>query len=138
MSVGLLLISHGEVGASLHNAAISVIGSSTLRTHILAVTDQCDPEALIPQAQSLVRELDTGSGVLVLNDMYGSTPSNISCALKTFNVAIISGLNLPMLIRIMNYPGASLTELTDKAISAGVEGIVQCKIKVQKNAAAGS
>jgi len=138
MSVALLLITHGDIGTALHDAARSVIGSSTLRTKILAVSDKDDPEELIPRAQSLVQELDTGNGVLVLNDMYGSTPSNIACALKQYNVSIISGLNLPMLIRVMNYPSASLTELAEKAISAGVEGIVQCEIKDQHNAASGN
>lgn len=137
MSVALLLITHGDIGASLHAAASSIIGSSPLRTKILAVHDSDDPEALIPMAQSLVQELDTGQGVLVLNDMYGSTPSNIACALKQFNVLIISGLNLPMLIRVLNYPSASLTDLAEKAIGAGVEGIVQCDLEGQHNVASG-
>lgn len=138
MSVGLLLITHNEIGTVLHKAAISVIGSSTLRTEILAVNDYDDPEKLIPEARTLVEKLDTGSGVLVLTDMYGSTPSNIACSLKQFHVAILSGLNLPMLIRIMNYPAASLAELADKAIDAGTEGIVQCKLEVPPHAAPGN
>jgi len=78
------------------------------------------------------------SGELVSPDMYGSTPSNIACALKQYHVAILSGLNLPMLIRIMNYPTAGLTELADKAINAGSEGILQCDLEEQKHVAPGN
>lgn len=138
MSVGLLLITHGDIGTSVHNAAMSVIGCSPLRTEIISVRNEDDPEALISLARKTVERLDTGSGVLVLTDMYGSTPSNIACALKQYPVAILSGLNLPMLIRIMNYPTATLTELADKAINAGTEGILQCDLEEQKHAAPGN
>ena len=53
----------------------------------------------------LCRELDQGDGVLVLTDLYGSTPSNIATRLlDTHNVLVISGTNVPMLMRILNYP----------------------------------
>lgn len=138
MSVGLLLITHGEIGQALHKAAISVIGCSPLRTEIIAVHENDDPEAMISQAVHRAQQLDTGAGVLVLTDMYGSTPSNIACALKNYQVAILSGINLPMLIRIMNYPTATLAELADKAINAGTEGIVQCSLEETPHAAPGS
>ena len=72
-------------------------------------------------------KLDHGQGVLILTDIYGSTPSNIACALSTKeNVRIISGINLPMLIRVLNYPNLELDELVLKAISGGQEGIMDC------------
>ena len=138
MSVGLLLITHGNVGDALEKAAVSVLGSSPLRTKVLAVQDNDDPETLIPKAITCVEKLDNGDGVLVLTDMYGSTPSNIACALKNYHVAIVSGLNLPMLIRIMNYPTAKLAALTEKAIHAGSEGIVQCSLEEPQHAAPGN
>jgi PTS system mannose-specific IIA component len=138
MSVGLLLITHGDIAHALHKAAISVIGCSPLRTEIIPVHENDDPEAMISLAIQQTTQLDTGSGVLVLTDMYGSTPSNIACALKQHHVAILSGLNLPMLIRVMNYPTATLAELADKAINAGTDGIVQCSIEEPQHAAPGS
>lgn len=125
MSVALLLVTHADIGKSIHDAAVSVLGSSTLRTQHLSVNLKCNPEEMIANARALVAELDTGDGVLILTDMFGSTPSNIACALKQQKVAIVAGLNLPMLIRIMNYPNLSLAQLADKAVSGGMEGVTQ-------------
>lgn len=72
-------------------------------------------------------KLDQGQGILILTDMFGSTPSNIACAVSDRNdIRIVSGLNLPMLIRVLNYPSLSLEELELKAISGGQEGVVRC------------
>ena len=124
MSVALLLITHGDIGKSVHDAAVSVIGSSTLRTQFLPVTIDCKPDEMIIQAHSLIASLDTGNGILILTDMFGSTPSNIACAMQDQKVAIVAGLNLPMLIRILNYPNLSLTQLAEKAVSGGQEGVI--------------
>lgn len=138
MSVGLLLITHGEIGTAIHNAAISVLGSSTLRTEILAVNNGDNPDDINARALALATRLDTGDGVLVLTDMYGSTPSNIACRLNGLNVMVLSGLNLPMLIRILNYPAESLSELAGKALDAGLAGIIQCESTETPHAAPGS
>ena len=75
-------------------------------------------------AVSLLRELDQGDGVLVLTDLFGSTPSNIAHRLHEFaNVNIVTGLNLSMLIRIFNYPDLNLADMTEKAFSGGVDGV---------------
>ena len=124
MSVAVLLITHGDVGKAIHDAAVSVIGSSPLRTQFLSINLTCKPEDMIQAAKNLVSELDTGDGVLILTDLFGSTPSNIACAIQDYNVAIIAGLNLPMLIRVLNYPNLPLSRLVDKAVSGGQEGVI--------------
>jgi PTS system mannose-specific IIA component len=124
MSVALLLITHSDIGKAVHEAAVSVIGSSPLRTRYLPVNIDCKPDEILNSAQSLLTEMDTGDGVLILTDMFGSTPSNIACALQDRNVAIVAGLNLPMLIRILNYPNLMLAQLADKAVSGGQEGVI--------------
>lgn len=135
MSVGLLIISHGNIGQAIYDAAMTVIGSSPLRTKIIPVQFNHETGAIMEQLQQASLELDSGDGVLVLTDMYGATPSNIVCELNLQKVAIISGLNLPMLIRLMNYPTLSLTELVEKALSGGQEGIMYCRPMSKKNAA---
>ena len=127
MSVALLLVTHGDIGKSIHDAAVSVLGSSTLRTQHLSVNLKSNLEEMIASAHALVDKMNTGDGVLILTDMFGSTPSNIACALQQQNVIIVAGLNLPMLIRIMNYPNLSLAQLADKAISGGQEGVIYHK-----------
>lgn len=124
MSVALLFITHGNIGESLHDAAVTIIGSSPLRTQFLSVSLDSQPEHMINTANDMVTKLDTGDGVLVLTDMYGSTPSNIACALQYHKVEVVAGVNLPMLMRIMNYPSLPLHRLADKAISGGKEGVL--------------
>jgi PTS system mannose-specific IIA component len=117
MSIALLLVTHGDIGKAIHDAAVSVIGSSPLRTQYLSINQGCRPEEMLNTAKAMISKLDTG-------DMYGSTPSNIACALQDRNVAVIAGLNLPMLIRILNYPNLPLSRLVNKAVSGGQEGVI--------------
>ncbi|MCK4865005.1 MAG: PTS fructose transporter subunit IIA [Gammaproteobacteria bacterium] len=123
--VGLLVITHNNVGGALFDAAISVLGDCPLPFEILPVSQNCDPEERFQKAQTYLKKLNTpGDGVLVITDMYGSTPSNIATKLATDNVTIITGINLPMLIRIMNYPKLSIDKLANKAVSGGQTGVI--------------
>ncbi|MDH5369163.1 MAG: PTS fructose transporter subunit IIA [Gammaproteobacteria bacterium] len=124
--VGLLIITHNNVGGALFDAATSVLGSCPLPFEILPISQNCDPEERLRKAQSYITKLhQPGDGVLVITDMYGSTPSNIATKLAADNVAIITGINLPMLVRIMNYPQLSLEMLANKAVSAGQTGVIE-------------
>lgn len=129
MSVGILIITHSNIGSSLYEAVISVIGKSPLTTKVLPVSLDCEPETMLDKARQLINELDTGQGVLVLTDMYGSTPSNIACKLTNGQVCVVAGINLPMLVRVMNYPHLDLKRLAQKAVSGGHEGVVPCQQK---------
>jgi PTS system ascorbate-specific IIA component len=72
-----------------------------------------------------VEQLDQGDGVLVLTDIYGSTPSNIASHLSSRpGVQVVAGLNLPMLLRVLNYARLDLATLAEKAVSGGREGVV--------------
>lgn len=126
MSVSLLIIAHAPLGQSVLDAATGTLGRNPLKTAVLDVERSDEPDIAIIQAQRLVEELDQGDGVLVLTDIYGSTPSNIACSLlQRENIRIITGLNLPMLIRVMNYADLDLPSLTDKAFSGGHDGILR-------------
>ena len=127
MSVGLLIITHDHIGDTLLKTAVRMLEGTPLTAKSLPVMIDAEPEALLAKAKQLVAELDSGAGVLVFTDMYGSTPSNIAYGLmKQGSVHVVSGLNLPMLIRTLNYPALSLEALTMKAISGGKEGIFCC------------
>lgn len=139
MSVGLLIITHDEIGEALYEAATAVIGCSPLRTRILSVSFHDSPEQLDAIAQSIIEETDSGDGILILTDMYGATPSNIACKFTQYPVAVVAGINLPMLIRVLNYPTLNLQELTEKAISGGQDGVILCQTSQnQQNAATGN
>lgn len=130
MNIGLLIITHGGIGQSLYDAVVSMLGSCPLNTEVLTITQDRDPEECIDIAKDMIKLLNNGGGVLVLTDMYGSTPSNIACALRdNKEVAIVTGVNLPMLVRILNYPDLKLEQLVQKALSAGREGVMSCQKK---------
>ncbi|MGD8925608.1 MAG: PTS fructose transporter subunit IIA, partial [Thioalkalispiraceae bacterium] len=104
MSVGLLIITHGDIGQSIYDAAVHVMGSCPMRTRIISLHTDDDLDSLAKEASEAIIELDKGQGVLILTDMYGATPSNIACTSTNQTVEIVAGLNLPMLIRVLNYP----------------------------------
>ena len=123
--IGILIISHGALGESLIHAASHVLGKRPLRVRQVGVTVHDDPEAIVPLARELVRELDGGDGVLVLTDIYGATPGNIAMRLlEKGRVEGISGVNLPMLIRALTYRDEPLAIVVEKARSGGVEGVL--------------
>lgn len=127
MTVGILIISHDDVGATLLQTASSTLGFCPLQSRVVSVSRNCTPESRTDLAMQFLHDVDSNDGVLVLTDMYGSTPSNIACALLDYpRIRVVSGLNLPMLIRVLNYPRLSLDELAEKALSGGREGIVDC------------
>ena len=124
MSVGVLIISHNGIGAALFGTANFMIKDSPLNVKLLSANRESDVDDLYESAILLIKELDNGDGVLVLTDLYGSTPSNIANSLHEYaNINIISGLNLSMLIRLFNYPDLNLADLTEKAYSGGIDGI---------------
>jgi len=122
--VGLLIITHNNVGGALFDAALSALGSCPLPYEILPVAQNCDPDKRLKKAQKHLKTLNQEDGVLVITDMYGSTPSNIATKLAADNVTIITGLNLPMLLRIMNYPNLPLDKLANKAVEGGQAGVI--------------
>ena len=125
--IGLLIITHNHLGAELLKTATAMMGMCPIMTEVLSVTSSSDPDAMLRQARALLRDLNKGEGVLVLTDMYGSTPSNVAAHLADENqVKVVAGVNLPMLVRVLNYPQLGLHELANKALSGGRDGILLC------------
>ena len=134
MTIGILLLTHNDIGVQLLLAAKSTYGSVPIRTEILSIDHYDQPNDLAKLANQYVKLLDDGKGVLILTDMFGSTPSNIAkdlCHLSKVNV--VSGLNLSMLLNIFNYPNLSLNQLTTKAIEGGRDGVIQINYERKKN-----
>ncbi|HDP89412.1 MAG TPA: PTS fructose transporter subunit IIA [Thioalkalivibrio sp.] len=125
MSAGLLLVTHNRIGEDLLATATSMLGSHPLPAAAIAVSQNDDPDVVLGRAMALCDELDSGGGVLVITDMFGSTPSNIATRLMCRKaIRVVAGLNLPMLVRVFNYAQLPLDQLSDKAISGGHDGIV--------------
>jgi len=125
MSVGILLLTHECVGADLIVTARHILGRLPVAIDALAIPPGSDADAALRDAAARVRALDSGAGVLVLTDVYGATPSNIAEKLDDLGLDVqrVSGLNLPMLLRTLNYPEHTLAELAQTAASGGRTGI---------------
>nr|WP_242464500.1 PTS fructose transporter subunit IIA [Halorhodospira abdelmalekii] len=121
----MLLITHRHLGVELLETATSTLGLCPLQTRSLEVFAEDDPQILVTRAVHLLREADAGDGVLVLTDAYGSTPGNVAVAAAEGHAArVVSGLNLPMLLRVLNYPDRPLAELARAAAEGGRNGIL--------------
>lgn len=124
--IGILIISHGNLGDSLIHCAHHVMGGNPLQLMHLGVTVQDDPDAVMPGALALVKQLDSGDGVLVLSDICGATPCNIASRLvKPGKVECLAGVNLPMLVRALTYRNEPLAAMMEKALSGGKEGAMR-------------
>ena len=125
MKTGLLLITHGKLGREILDTVTAILGYCPLDTETISVPNDSDPDAILASASAICSALDQGSGVLVLTDLYGSTPSNIANRLlQTHNASVVSGVNVPMLLRIMNYPDSQHQELSEIAASGARNGVV--------------
>lgn len=92
------------------------------------VIDDMPCEALLEQALHRLETLDQGEGVLVLTDLYGSTPANVAVALlgEYGRLRVIAGVNLPMLLRALNYASSDLDTVAEKALQGGRGGVLLC------------
>ena len=109
----------------LARAVTHVLGSRPPQFEVLSVAATDDPLMLLPAARELVSQLDTGSGVLVLSDIYGASPCNlVGKLLKPGRVEGIAGVNLPMLVRAITYRARGMETMVKKAISGGCEGVL--------------
>lgn len=113
MSCGVLLVTHPGIGPSLLEVAGRLLSPLPLRTEAFEVALDADLDALLPQASAALRRVDGGDGVLVLTDLYGSSPSNLARRLAQLGTPVrrVAALSLPMLLRVMNYPEKDLQEL---------------------------
>ena len=125
MTVSILLMTHNNIGDCLLQTTTKVLGMCPLNTRSLSVPFDSDPDHMLQQATEFVQSMDTGDGVLILTDMFGATPSNIAHRLsEPGKVMVVTGLNLPMMMRIMNYPNFNLEEMVEAAVTGGKEGVI--------------
>jgi PTS system mannose-specific IIA component len=127
--IGVLIVTHGDIGKSLLTSATQILNDEPPLTATLGVSRNDDPADLILRVKRLLEQLDTGDGVLVLTDIFGATPGNvIARVLEDGRVEGVSGLSLPMLLRVLTSRDAStnlsLKGAVKRALSGGTEGVV--------------
>lgn len=127
MKVGVLLITHGRLGHELLDCARDLLGDLPLRAEMLEVPRVAGHEALLERGRQMIARLDQGFGVLLLTDAYGATPSNVANKLGLeHRLPVVSGVNLPMLVRVFNYPHSRIAEIAVLAVEGGQRGIMLC------------
>ena len=127
--IGVLLVTHGEIGTALLSSASQILGGAPLQVTTLSVWRQDDPDDLVLRATELLEQIDAGDGVLVLTDIFGATPGNVvSRLLEDGHVEGVSGVSLPMLLRVLTSRNGStrgdLSGAVKRALSGGAEGVV--------------
>jgi PTS system mannose-specific IIA component len=123
--IGVLLVTHGSIGEALYTSAAQILGFSPQQVATLSVWRQDDPDDLVLRARELLDGLDAGDGVLVLTDIFGATPGNVvSRLLEDGKVEGVSGVSLPMLLRLLTSRNGSLEGAVQRAMSGGAEGVV--------------
>jgi len=122
--VGLLIISHCDLGQEFLRAAELILGNLDAAAAI-SISQNTDSEDILKAISEKIKVLDKGNGVLVLTDMFGGTPSNLSMPfLKEGKVEVLTGVNLPMVIAVaQDRDRLSLSELGEKGIEAGKRSI---------------
>ncbi len=126
-AVGVLLITHGKLGHFLLESVGDMIGALPLSADVLEVRQVQATDVLLLQGRRMIERLDRGAGVLLLTDAFGSTPSNIANRLaETPLTALVAGINLPMLVKIFNYPQLDLTAMARAAVDGGRSGVMAC------------
>lgn len=123
--IAIIVITHGQIGQELIAAAQHTFGCPPDRLEAFAVASKDSSEQLEAALRQRVAALDEGDGVLLLTDIYGATPANVAArTVKPGRVEMVGGVNLPMLLRALNYRNLPLQDLVNKALSGGLSGIV--------------
>jgi PTS system ascorbate-specific IIA component len=129
--IGVLIVTHGEIGTSLLTSAAQILGAQQAQVATLSVWRQDDPDDLVLRARELLERIDAGEGVLVLTDIFGATPGNVvSRLLDNGHVEGVSGVSLPMLLRVLTgrMKQGNLAAAVQRAVSGGAEGVVHMNV----------
>ncbi|MEP0191533.1 MAG: PTS sugar transporter subunit IIA [Erythrobacter sp.] len=118
--IGLILVTHGRLAEQFVAATEHVVGpQGSLATVCIGPND--DMEQRRAEIAEAIQAVDSGSGVIILTDLFGGTPSNLAISLlEAGRIEVIAGINLPMLIRLAGArKSMSVTEAVAAAQTAG-------------------
>jgi len=125
--IGLVLVTHGRLSEELIAAVKFVVGDRLpLKMEGISLSPAEGFENFTQRIRSAIEKIDEGDGVLLLTDMFGGTPSNVSLTfLEEKKVEVLSGVNLPMLLKLATLSSkVTLEEAVKIAESAGKENII--------------
>ncbi|MCF2871847.1 PTS fructose transporter subunit IIA [Octadecabacter sp. G9-8] len=117
--IGIVIVAHGGLAAEYLSAVEHVVGQ---QTGILAITITPDHDRAAKQAEicDAADSVDTGDGVVIVTDMFGGSPSNLSLrACSPQNRRIMYGANLPMLVKLAKSRSKTVPDAVNAALDAG-------------------
>ena len=118
--IGLVLVTHGQLATEFRHAVEHVVGPQD-NFETVAIGADDDMEQRRADIVEAVARVDTGTGVIVLTDMFGGTPSNLAISvMESGRTEVIAGMNLPMLIKLSSVrKGDNMAAALDEAQAAG-------------------
>jgi len=136
--IGLLVIGHAPLADALLQCARHVYKCDPEhcgQSVALDILPEADPLQVLEQARQACVTLNRGKGVLVLTDLFGATPANIAAQLvRPGQVEVLTGANLPMLLRALTYRGSlSLAQLVEKTLSGASAGVLKIASTAPQN-----
>ncbi|MBS23697.1 MAG: PTS fructose transporter subunit IIA [Candidatus Marinimicrobia bacterium] len=116
--IGLMIITHGNLALELRSAMEHMIGDQN-DIEIFSITPEDDIDIQKNNIEKKLKELNQGKGVIILTDVFGGTPSNLALNfLEPGVVEIMSGVNLPMLIKICQLRDKDILEVIQEGKNA--------------------
>ena len=133
MSTGILIIAHAPLASAMRACVLHVYPDAANAVLALDVAPQESPDQSLSYARNLLHTLGT-SDALVLTDVFGATPCNVAQKLiDGQHSKLVAGVNLPMLLRTVNYRQESLDMLVTRAVSGGTQSIMQVAVTAPQN-----
>jgi mannose PTS system EIIA component len=134
---GILIIAHAPLAHALRSCAVHVFPECEAELAAIDVQPNLPPEETLATARIAMEQLTRSGrnkGVLVLTDMFGATPSNVAQKLVDgVNSRLITGVNLPMLLRAVSYRHEPLEALVSRAVVGGTQGVMQVAVTAPQN-----
>lgn len=130
--VGILLLTHAPLGQAFVAAATHVFRTKPERLEAIDMVADQNPAEIQHLADLAIARLNDGSGVLVITDIMGGTPSNCTgslCAMP--DVQVIAGVSLPMLLRAITYREDTLDVVVEMALAGGHNGAVRVDNRIR-------
>ncbi len=118
--IGLVVVTHGRLAEEFRGVLEHIVGPQEQMATICIGPDD-EPEGRRDEILTLIREVDSGDGTVLLTDMFGGTPSNLAISvLEEANVEVVAGVNLPMLIKLASIRGETkMADAVNEALEAG-------------------
>ena len=122
---GIVIVTHGQLGDALIEAAELIIAEKPEAVASVSTNTQVDADKMREKIEKKIKEVNKGDGVLILTDMFGGSPSNLSYSfLEEGKIEVISGVNLPILLKAIDVrKKMPLTEGVEKIVDFGKRSV---------------